>query len=95
MLSCYQKAQTITLPIAHADGNYYIDKQGLQELESNHQILLKYTDDINGSIANIAGICNAEKNVFGLMPHPERAIEPLLKNTIGLQMLRSIYESTH
>ena len=95
MLSCYQKAQPITLPIAHADGNYYIDKQGLQELESNHQILLKYTDDINGSIANIAGICNAEKNVFGLMPHPERAIEPLLKNTIGLQMLRSIYESTH
>ncbi|WP_294913798.1 phosphoribosylformylglycinamidine synthase subunit PurQ, partial [Sulfuricurvum sp. UBA5598] len=74
----------INIPIAHHDGNYYIDEAGLKELYANNQVLLKYTDaegnidNPNGSIDAIAGVCNASKNVFGLMPHPERAMEALL-----------------
>src|SRR5690606_3912334 len=74
----------LNIPVAHHDGNYYIDEMGLKELENNGQILLKYCDEkgnlksLNGSVEQIAGICNKQKNVFGLMPHPERAIETLL-----------------
>lgn len=71
----YQKDEIISLPVAHADGNYYIDKKGLESLQENDQILMRYACDINGSIDSIAGICNKEKNIFGLMPHPERASE--------------------
>lgn len=83
----------VNIPVAHHDGNYFIDEAGLHELESNNQILLKYCDkdgevlNINGSVSNIAGICNKEKNVFGLMPHPERAIESLLGCDDGIKML--------
>ena len=82
------------VPIAHADGNYYIDDAGLEELKANGQILLQYVDSdgnidsINGSIEAIAGICNKEKNVFGLMPHPERAIEDILGSDDGINMLQ-------
>jgi len=85
--------EVVNIPIAHHDGNYYIDAQGLKELYSNHQVLLQYTDengDIdnpNGSIDSIAGICNVAKNVFGLMPHPERAMESLLGSSDGRRML--------
>lgn len=89
-LAPYKKGERISLPIAHADGNYFIDD--VKKLESNGQILLKYANDVNGSIDNIAGICNESKNVFGLMPHPERAAETLLKNDSGLAMLESIYK---
>lgn len=83
----------INIPIAHHDGNYYIDDAGLKELYANNQVLLKYTDaegnidNPNGSIDSIAGVCNASKNVFGLMPHPERAMEALLGSGDGVQML--------
>ena len=83
----------INVPIAHHDGNYYIDEKGLKELYANNQVLLKYTNAIgeisnpNGSIDSIAGICNKEKNVFGLMPHPERAMEILLGSDDGVKML--------
>lgn len=83
----------INIPIAHHDGNYYIDEVGLKELYANNQVLLKYTDaegnidNPNGSIDSIAGVCNASKNVFGLMPHPERAMEALLGSGDGVQML--------
>lgn len=83
----------INIPIAHHDGNYYIDEAGLKELYANNQVLLKYTDaegnidNPNGSIDAIAGVCNASKNVFGLMPHPERAMEALLGSGDGVQML--------
>lgn len=85
--------EVINIPIAHHDGNYYIDDQGLKELYANHQVLLQYTDDKgnidnpNGSIDSIAGICNVAKNVFGLMPHPERAMESLLGSHDGRRML--------
>lgn len=83
----------VNIPIAHHDGNYYIDEAGLQELYANNQVLLKYSDakgnelNPNGSVDSIAGVCNKEKNVFGLMPHPERAMEALLGSDDGVKML--------
>lgn len=91
-LSKFQPSTIVRIPIAHADGNYYIDEAGLQELKAHHQILLEYVHNPNGSISNIAGICNKQKNVFGLMPHPERAIEKLLGQDIGLKMLEGFLE---
>ncbi len=84
----------VNIPVAHHDGNYYIDEAGLKELEANNQILLKYctkdgeVTNMNGSVSNIAGICNKKRNVFGLMPHPERAIEDILGSTDGINMLK-------
>lgn len=89
----------VNIPIAHHDGNYYIDNEGLAELEANGQILLKYTDangeidNPNGSVASIAGVCNKEKNIFGLMPHPERAMESLLGSDDGIKMLQGFLAS--
>lgn len=83
----------VNIPIAHHDGNYYIDADGLKELYANDQVLLQYTDaqghidNPNGSVDSIAGICNKAKNVFGLMPHPERAMEALLGSDDGKRML--------
>jgi len=90
-----QKGEKITLPVAHGEGNYYIDQAGLKKLKKNDQILLKYFDDDenpNGSINNIAGICNKKRNVFGLMPHPERAAEVILgsKTNDGYRIFESI-----
>ena len=89
----------VNIPIAHHDGNYYINEQELQELKENGQILLKYTDENgqiknpNGSVESIAGVCNKEKNVFGLMPHPERAMEALLGSDDGVKMLQGFLAS--
>jgi len=89
-----KKGSVINIPIAHHDGNYYIDADGLKDLYLNNQILLTYTDkegainNPNGSIDSIAGVCNKEKNVFGLMPHPERAMELLLGSDDGVKMLQ-------
>ena len=89
-----EKGEVLNIPIAHADGNYYIDDEGLDKLESNGQILLRYCDAngnrvvVNGSVTSIAGVCNEAKNVFGLMPHPERAIEAILGSEDGIKMLQ-------
>ena len=97
-LSLLKKDEVLNIPVAHHDGNYFIDDKGLKELEQNGQILLKYCDkdgnltNMNGSVSNIAGICNKEKNVFGLMPHPERAIEELLGSTDGINMLKGFLQ---
>ena len=83
----------VNIPVAHHDGNYFIDENGLKDLEDNDQIILKYCDDkgaeisLNGAISNIAGICNKEKTIFGLMPHPERAMEDILGSSDGVKML--------
>ena len=88
------KGDVVNIPVAHHDGNYFIDAEGLKELEANDQILVKYcnekgeVENLNGSVSNIAGICNKEKNVFGLMPHPERAMEDLLGCDDGVKMLK-------
>ena len=92
------KNDVVNIPIAHHDGNYFIDQDGLKELEANNQILLRYTDtngevqNPNGSVSSIAGICNKEKNVFGLMPHPERAMESILGSDDGVAMLQGFFK---
>lgn len=86
----------LNVPIAHGEGNYFIDEEGLKELYANNQVLLKYVDangeidNPNGSIDSIACICNKDKNVFGLMPHPERAIEDILGSVDGVEMLEGL-----
>ena len=93
-LNLCDKGEVLNIPIAHADGNYYIDDAGFKKLEANGQILLRYSDDkgepvvVNGSVTSIAGVCNEAKNVFGLMPHPERALEAILGSEDGLRMLK-------
>ncbi|MBX9852861.1 MAG: phosphoribosylformylglycinamidine synthase subunit PurQ [Cytophagaceae bacterium] len=87
------------IPIAHGEGRYFADAKTLKELKSNDQILFRYCDENgsvsdsanpNGSLENIAGICNKNKNVFGMMPHPERASDPDLGNTDGKALFDSI-----
>jgi phosphoribosylformylglycinamidine synthase len=94
--------QVLQMPIAHGDGNYFCDEATLGELERNKQIVFRYTTpdgredaaaNPNGSLANIAGVCNRERNVMGLMPHPERALEAALGSVDGLVILRSLIES--
>jgi len=88
--------EVLNIPIAHADGNYYIDEEGYKELEANDQILVRYSDEqgepvvVNGSVTSIAGVCNTTKNVFGLMPHPERALESVLGSEDGVKMLEGL-----
>lgn len=90
--------ELVNIPVAHHDGNYFIDAVGLKDLEDNGQILLKYSnkegeiENLNGSVSQIAGICNKEKNVFGLMPHPERAMEELLGCDDGVKMLQGFFK---
>ncbi|WP_456401870.1 phosphoribosylformylglycinamidine synthase subunit PurQ [Hydrogenimonas sp.] len=85
--------ERLNIPIAHAEGNYFIEEEGLAALYDNGQVLLTYCDregnpdNPNGSVGNIAGICNKERNVFGLMPHPERAMERILGSDDGIRML--------
>jgi phosphoribosylformylglycinamidine synthase subunit PurQ / glutaminase len=95
----YQAGQVITLPIAHGEGSYYADPETLAALEANHQVLFRYcdatgtlTDDSNpnGSLNHIAGICNAQGNVLGMMPHPERAADPALGSIDGMMLFRSL-----
>ncbi len=89
----------LVIPIAHAEGRFYADEEVLKNLNDNDQVLFRYCDEEgnitaeanpNGSAENIAGICNASRNVFGMMPHPERAAEDALGNTDGLAMFQSL-----
>ncbi len=95
-LSKFEKSDVVNIPIAHHDGNFFIDDEGLEELYANEQVLLHYCDqngeisNPNGSVDSIAGICNKEKNVFGLMPHPERAMEEVLGSADGVKMLEGL-----
>ena len=97
---CY-KGQVLKIPISHYEGNYYADEAILQELEANGRIVFRYTTSSgkitneanpNGSLHNIAGILNSEGNVLGMMPHPERACEPLLGSIDGNIIWESIIE---
>ena len=89
----YSDNQVIDIPVAHGEGNYYCDEQTLRELKENKQIAFKYQSDINGSVEQIAGITNKEKNVLGMMPHPERALETLVGSDDGLKMFQSILKN--
>ncbi|WP_456489098.1 phosphoribosylformylglycinamidine synthase subunit PurQ [Caminibacter pacificus] len=88
----------VNIPIAHAEGNYKVDDDTLKKMYDSEQILLKYCDEHgnelnpNGSVDAIAGICNENKNVFGLMPHPERAMESILGGEDGIKMLKGFFK---
>jgi phosphoribosylformylglycinamidine synthase len=93
------KGQVLKIPIAHTDGNYFISEEGLTRLEQNQQIVFRYCDqhgklaqeaNPNGSLYNIAGICNEKRNVLGMMPHPERASEKILGSEDGKYIFQSI-----
>jgi phosphoribosylformylglycinamidine synthase subunit PurQ / glutaminase len=100
----YQPGEIITLPIAHGEGCYYADAETLTELEDNQQILFRYSDtppdssdkwqvstgNPNGSLHNIAGICNRQGNVLGMMPHPERAADAITPNVDGRKLFESL-----
>ncbi|MBI3252581.1 MAG: phosphoribosylformylglycinamidine synthase subunit PurQ [Candidatus Omnitrophica bacterium] len=85
-----KKGQRLRLPVAHGEGNYFADDEALADLKKNDQILLRYADNPNGSVEDIAGICNKKRNVFGLMPHPERASERELGSVDGRKIFESI-----
>jgi len=93
------EGKVLKIPIAHAEGRYYADEQTMAKIKENNQILFKYCNssgtindeaNINGSIDNIAGICNEQRNVYGMMPHPERASESILGNTDGKILFESL-----
>jgi phosphoribosylformylglycinamidine synthase len=95
--------KSLKMPIAHGEGRYFAEAKTIAELETNDQILFKYcnekgeiTEDSNpnGSIKNIAGVCNKDRNVFGMMPHPERAADIELKSTNGRKLFESILSKT-
>jgi phosphoribosylformylglycinamidine synthase I len=85
----YEAGATITLPVAHHDGNYFADEATLDRLEGEGRVAFRYADECNGSQRRIAGILNAGGNVLGMMPHPERAIEPELGGTDGRRLFES------
>lgn len=98
----YTQGQVITLPIAHGEGCYYADPATLADLEANNQVVLRYctpdgkvteSSNPNGSLNNIAGICNRRGNVIGMMPHPERASDPMLGYTDGIHIFEGLLRS--
>ncbi|HET7435260.1 MAG TPA: phosphoribosylformylglycinamidine synthase subunit PurQ [Thermoanaerobaculia bacterium] len=100
--SAMEVGQVVKMPIAHGEGNYFADEATLDALERNRQVIFRYCDDEgrltadanpNGSARHIAGICNASRNVLGMMPHPERCAESILGNADGLQIFKSIAQS--
>ena len=98
----YTTNEVITIPIAHGEGCYFADEATLAELEQNNQVVFRYCSENgeitpesnpNGSLNNIAGICNKAGNVMGMMPHPERASDPMLGYTDGIRLFKSVFET--
>ena len=99
--SALEEGEVLDLPIAHGEGSYFADPEVLRELNANNQVLLRYSDtegeitdqaNPNGSLENIAGVCSHGRNVFGLMPHPERVCDPLLGGTDGRAIFQSMID---
>jgi phosphoribosylformylglycinamidine synthase len=88
--SLYEPGDELTLPVAHNEGNYFADEMTIAELEVEGRVVLRYLDNPNGSLNDIAGICNEGRNVVGLMPHPERASDPALGSNQGLKVFESV-----
>ena len=89
----YMKNENVVYPVAHGEGHYYCTDEIYRELNDNNQIILKYTNNPNGSYEDIAGIVNKEGNVCGMMPHPERALETLLGTNSGVKLFESMVKS--
>jgi phosphoribosylformylglycinamidine synthase I len=88
-----QRGQVLTLPVAHGEGCYYADAPLLAALKAEDRVVLRYVDNPNGSLDDIAGICNERRNVMGMMPHPERAADRLLGSADGRVILESMVHS--
>jgi len=88
--SATQKGQTLRVPIAHGEGCYFADERTLDELEAEDRIAFRYDGNPNGSLRDIAGILSRQRNVMGMMPHPERATEPLMGSSDGLAVFQSM-----
>jgi phosphoribosylformylglycinamidine synthase subunit PurQ / glutaminase len=88
--SQYEQGQLVRIPIAHGDGRYTIDEAGLERLRDRGQIVFRYVDNPTGTTDDIAGIVNEAGNVLGMMPHPERAVDPLLGSADGLPLFQSL-----
>jgi len=88
--SAARKGQVLRMPIAHGEGRYYADDRTLDELEVEDRVLFRYLDNPNGSARDIAGILSPERNVMGMMPHPERACDPLMGSSDGLAVFQSV-----
>ncbi len=86
-LQAYGLGETITLPIAHGEGRYQLDAEHLDQLEQEGQVVLRYADNPNGSVGDVAGLTNGAGNVLGLMPHPERACDPAIGGIDGRRLL--------
>lgn len=93
----YSKGQIIRCPVAHHDGNYFVDDETLKQMEDNEQIVFRYAENTNpnGSISNIAGIINKTGTILGMMPHPENFIEPAHGGTDGCLLFQSVLESVN
>lgn len=88
----FTAGQRISMPVAHGDGRYYADPDTLQKLEAERRIVFRYHGgNPNGAVGDIAGICNEKRNVLGLMPHPERACDPLLGSTDGVPLFTALH----
>jgi phosphoribosylformylglycinamidine synthase len=85
----YRAGETITIPVAHHDGNYFADDATLDRLEGEGRVAFRYADAVNGSARRIAGVLNDAGNVLGMMPHPERAIDPAHGGTDGLRLFEA------
>ncbi|MEJ2288488.1 MAG: phosphoribosylformylglycinamidine synthase subunit PurQ [Deinococcales bacterium] len=100
----FHKGQVLRLPIAHNEGRFYVDDGTLQQLEDEGRVVFRYVDEagrqtpeanVNGSLHAIGGVVNERGNVLGMMPHPERAVEPLLGSVDGAELLRGMLEHLH
>jgi phosphoribosylformylglycinamidine synthase len=94
LTSAATRGQELRVPINHFEGNYTCSPETLAELQAEDRVVLRYVDNPNGSVDDIAGVCNATRNVVGLMPHPERAISALLGSDDGVPLLRSLLAAT-
>jgi phosphoribosylformylglycinamidine synthase len=88
-----ERARRLTIPVKHGEGCYFADEELLAELEASGQVVLRYESNPNGSLADIAGLVNEAGNVFGLMPHPEHAVDPLLGSSDGRLVLGSLVDA--
>lgn len=91
--SAYEKDRILRVPVAHGDGCYFADPATLDRLEAEDRVVFRYVDNPNGSARDIAGILNEQRNVMGMMPHPEDAVEPLMGSTDGLGIFQSVVRS--
>ena len=88
-----EPGQMLTIPVKHGEGSWYADEELYAELEAAGQLVLRYAEDCNGSVGDVAGVCDEARNVFGLMPHPEHAVDPLLGSGDGALLLAALVDA--